>query len=492
VSDVQPFAEVVLLVAVVGLVAVLSNRLTPFVKIPSAGLFFAGAAIAVHVIPDLHAPHERTVTRLVTVALLLILFDGGMHLGRRRFDAARWPILALGVVGTFLTVGGTALVTELVVGAGWFAAVLVATAIAPTDPAVVFSVLGPREVAGRSGIILEGESGVNDPVGIALMASLLTAGTVDAGAMAHVAGEFLLEMLVGGVFGALGALGLIWFMRRIPLPGEGLYLLRTLACVLLLYGATTLAHGSGFLAVFLAGILIGDEKAPYKAEIKRFHSALASLAEIVAFVALGLTVDLSVLGQSGVWVPGLVLGVVLAVVVRPVLAGLCLLPARLGREESAFILFAGLKGAVPILLGTYIITSDVADAPRLFGIVVIVVAFSVAVQGSLVPTVARRLHLRMRMIEPEPWSYGVRLVQEPEGIHRVTVRRGAPADGCTIEGLADLPEDAWISLVVRDRQLLGVRGDTLLRAGDEVMVLAPPERAEAVRSAFEPRPGVGP
>src|SRR5665811_1727176 len=134
-------------------------------------------------------------------------------------------------------------------------------------------------------------------------------------------------------------------MRRISLPSEGLYPLRTLASVLVLYGATTIAHGSGFLAVFVAGIVLGDERAPFKKEVERFHSALASLGEIVAFVVLGLTVNLSDLTRTDVWVPGLVLGATLAIVIRPCLLWLCLIPARLRRNEQAFVLFAGLKGA---------------------------------------------------------------------------------------------------------------------------------------------------
>ena len=148
---------------------------------------------------------------------------------------------------------------------------LVATAVSPTDPAVVFSVLGQREVEGRSGTILEGESGANDPVGIALMASLLAAGGLTGHAFVDIGGQFLLQMGVGAAIGVLGGRALLWFMRRVPLPSEGLYPLRTLACVLVLYGAATLAHGSGFLAVFVAGILIGDGRAPYKREIERFH-----------------------------------------------------------------------------------------------------------------------------------------------------------------------------------------------------------------------------
>jgi cell volume regulation protein A len=364
----------------------------------------------------------------------------------------------------------------------------VATAVAPTDPAVVFSVLGRREVSGRSGILLEGEAGANDPVGIALMASLISAGSLTAGAFADVAGEFALQMGVGGAVGVVGGRALLWFMRSVPLPSEGLYPLRTLAGVLLLFAAATLAHGSGFLAVFVAGIMHGDARAPYKREIEHFHAALASLGEIVAFVVLGLTVDLKELTRLGVWLPGLLLGIVLAAVVRPLLVGPCLLGSGLARNERGFVLLAGLKGAVPILLGTSLLTAHLADAPRLYGIVVAVVAFSVVVQGSLVPTLANALHVPMRTVQPEPWAIGIRLRERPEGVHRLTVAPGSAADGRSIDDLDELPESAWISVVVRHGRLVPVNRATTLHAGDETVVLAEPDLSDNLRALFEDAP----
>jgi cell volume regulation protein A len=486
-SDTTTFASQVLLLAAAGLLALMSNRLTERIKVPAPLLVLVAAAAAVKLVPALHEPPLHSVDRLVTVALICILFDGGMHIGWRKFRGAAGPIVVTGVLGTFLTVAAIAAFMHLVIGLGWFPSMLVATAISPTDPAVVFSVLGQREVAGRSGTILEGESGANDPVGIALMTSLLAAGGIGAGALGHVAGEFALQMGVGAAVGFLGGRALLWFMRAVPLPNEGLYAIRTTACVLLIFGAATLAQGSGFLAVFVAGILLGDERAPYKREIERFHSALASLGEIVAFIVLGLTVDLGQLSHPDVWLAGLAVAVALAVVVRPVFVGLCLLPAGLRRNERAFVLFAGLKGAVPILLGGFILADGVADAERLYGIVVVVVIFSVLVQGSLVPTAARLLRVPMRTAPPQPWALGVRLADEPEGAHHLTVSAGSPADGHRIEELAEtLPEDAWISMVVRDQRLLPVRGDSELRAGDEVLVIADPAQHGALTAAFCP------
>jgi potassium/hydrogen antiporter len=483
-SETYQFALLMLLAAAAGLFALLSNRLTARLNLPAPLVLLVAAAVAVKVIPALHEPPHRMVDRLVTVALVLILFDGGMNMGWGRFRSAAAPIAIAGVAGTFLTVAGGAVVVHLALGVGWYLSLLVATAVAPTDPAVVFSVLSGREIAGRSGTILEGESGANDPVGIALMVGLLAAGGISGGAVAGVAGGFALQMGVGLVVGLVGSRALLWLMREVPLPGEGLYPLRTTACAAIIYALATLAHGSGFLAVFVAGIMLGDVRAPYKREIERFHGVLASLGEMVAFIVLGLTVDLGELAHVDVWVPGVVLALLLAVVIRPLFVGLCLIPARLRRNELAFVLFAGLKGAVPILLGTMVLTHRLPDADRLYGVIVVVVILSVALQGSLVPAVASRLRLPMRSVEPEPWSVGLRLAEEPEGVHRFVIDAGSPADGARIADLHDLPEETWISLIIRGNSPMPAHGDSELRAGDQVLVLADREHHLALAHAF--------
>jgi cell volume regulation protein A len=199
-----------------------------------------------------------------------------------------------------------------------------------------------------------------------------------------------------------------------------------------------------------------------------------------------MTVDLAVLARTDVWVPGLVVGLVLSFVVRPVVAGLCLAPARLARNEQLFVMFAGLKGAVPILLGTFLVSQAVPSAERLYGIVVVVVVLSVLVQGSLVPAVARLLRLPMREVALEPFAVGVRLRDEPNGVHRFTVRAGCPAEGRRIDELHDLPEDAWVSLVVRDDRLVPVSGSLRLEAGDQLLVLADPELVDELSATFGP------
>jgi cell volume regulation protein A len=326
----------------------------------------------------------------------MILFDGGMDIGWRRFRRAVVPIASLGVVGTFTTALVMAGCAHYLLDFDWTTAGILAAALAPTDPAVMFSILGNREIGGRTGTILEGEAGVNDPVGIALMIGMLEFATADQGSLWTVAEEFVVEMSVGLAVGIAGTFLLVTFIRRVPLPSEGLYPLRTLAAAGVIYGLASVAGGSGFLAVFIAGLVLGDLDLPFKRQVRRFHMALASLAEIVVFVALGLTVNVDQLFEQNIWRDGLVLAVALAFIARPVGLAPLLVPLRLRVGEKLFIAWSGLRGAVPILLAAFAILAEVDDARRLYEIIFVVVAFSVIVQGSTIPFVASRFGIRMR------------------------------------------------------------------------------------------------
>jgi cell volume regulation protein A len=470
VHDVEPYAIIVLIAAVALLAAVGSSRVSARIGVPAPAIFLVGASIAADLFPSLGSLSIMADQRIVTIALIVILFDGGMHIGWRRFRETAGAITWIGVAGTFVTAGGLALAAHGLFGFSWRTALLIGTALAPTDPAVVFSVLGRREISGRSGTLLEGESGANDPVGIALMISILGTSSGGWSAVGHGAFEFVLQMVVGGAFGLAGAYALLWLMRRVPMPNDALYALRTIAFALLTYGAATACHGSGFLAVFLTGILVGDARAPYKREIERFVGATSSLGEIVAFTVLGLSIPISdAFGHGRAWI-GVGLAALMIFLIRPVLVGLLLAPIRLRIGERAFVLWSGLKGAVPILLGTYVLSEHVAGASRVYGVIFVVVLISVIVQGGLVPVLGRLWHVPMRVVEPEPWSLGMRFRDEPEGLRRFVVQAGSAADGSTI---GDLPigEDVWISMVSRHGRLLHVSGDTTLEPGDEVLAL---------------------
>jgi cell volume regulation protein A len=400
VRDLVPFAVITLLVSLALLVAVGSNRLAERIRVPTPALFLIIAAVASDLAPRLGELSIVVDQRIVTIALVLILFEGGMHIGWARMRTAAGAVLWLGMAGTLVTAGAMALSAHYLFGFDWRAGLLIGAALAPTDPAVVFSVLGRREISGRTGTLLEGESGANDPVGIALMVSLL--GTSGGGwsAFGSGLGHFALQLVVGAAVGAGGGWLLLQLMRRMPLPNEALYPVQAMAFAVLLYGGATAMQGSGFLAVFLAGIVVGDARAPYKREIERFAGALASIAEIVAFVVLGLSVDLDSIFHGNRFWMALGLAALLMLAVRPLLVGLLMLPVDLRRGERLFVLLSGLKGAVPILLGTYVLVEHAHRATEIYDIVFVVVLISVLVQGGLVPTMIRVFRIPTRQVGP--------------------------------------------------------------------------------------------
>lgn len=404
--DVLPFGLDILLVAVAALVAVLGSRVARRLHIPAPAIFLVGAAVVSDIWPQLERIPTVVDQRIVTVALILILFDGGSHIGLRKFRRSAGVVLYLGVVGTVVTTAVLALLIHGLFDFSWRTALLLGTALAPTDPAVVFSVLGEREIEGRAGTVLEGESGANDPVGIAIMAAILGSSGAAGHAFWHGLGEFAVQMAVGAGVGVLGGLALLKLRRGSRLPSPALHLIRALAGALAVYGLATVLHGSGFLAVLLAGVIIGDAEGRHKAEFEQFTGALASLAEITTFSVLGLTVALRQLpDHSDLWIGAAIAGL-LILVVRPVFVGALLVPVRMPRAEKLFVLWSGLKGAVPILLGTFVLTAGEPDADRIYRIIFVAVLISVVVQGGLVPTVARRLGLRLRVPGAHPPEAG--------------------------------------------------------------------------------------
>ena len=401
-QEVTDFGAIVLVVAGALTLALFSNKLSERLRIPTGAFFLLAAALASELWPRLGDTLSiRDVERIAVVALIVILFDGGMRVGWSRFRQSAVPIVSLGLVGTFLTAGLMMLAARYLLGFSWQTSALLGAALAPTDPAVMFSVFGRKEIVGRTGTILEGEAGTNDPVGVALMLAAVSLAESDSTSVAHAVGEFFLELGVGVALGVAGAWIFLSAVRRVRLPDPALEPLRSLAFAGVLYGVTSVAHGSGFLAVYIAGILVGDAEIPRKRAIERFNTSLASLAEIVVFVALGLTIDLTALGENHRWLDGLVLAAVLAIVARPLATGPLLLPARLTNGERLFVMWSGLKGAVPILLASFAVLGEVEDANRIYGIVFVVVAFSVVLQGASIPFAADRLGVPMRTAATE-------------------------------------------------------------------------------------------
>jgi potassium/hydrogen antiporter len=488
-TEIADFAGVLLLVSGAVALAVISTTLTGRVPVPAPAILLIAAAVVSDIWPQLKEEVPiLTVERVAVVALVVILFNGGMDIGWARFRRSAGPILSLGVIGTFATAGVLAAFSHYALGFDWMLAGIIGAALAPTDPAVMFSVLGRREIAGRSGTTLEGEAGVNDPAGIALMLGMIELATHDDASAFVVVQEFVIEMGIGTAMGFGGAFALLPLLRRLRLPAEGLYPVLALALAGALYGATSSVHGSGFLAVFIAGLVVGDARLPYKGEIERFHTSLATLAEIVVFVGLGLTVSFGSLTLH-VWTDAVLLLLVLALIARPAVVALTLARAQLRLAERAFIGWSGLKGAVPILLAAFALIGGVSGAERVYGIVFVVVLLSVVCQGTLVPLVAMRLRIPIHERPPHPWQLSVGLGHEPEGVQEFTVDTGSRAENAELKSLP-FGRNAWVTLVVRDEAAVAPAGSLQLRAGDRVMLLAGREDDAALSRLFQgPRDG---
>jgi cell volume regulation protein A len=466
--DESTFTLTVLIGAAVVVAAVFSNRLTRLLRVPTPAVFLVLAAVAALFLPPFGHDFLVIDERVVSIALVFILFNGGMHIGWGRVRRSLGPIAWIGIAGTAVTAAAIAVAAHFLFGFEWQASLLLGAALAPTDPAVVFSVLGQREISGRSGTILEGESGANDPVGIALMVTLL--GVTGSGWQAIGAGlgEFALQLAIGAVVGIGGGLALTWLLRHSRIADGALTAILSIAAAVLLYGAAAAVGGSGFLAAFIAGILVGDLRAPYKQEVERFSAGVASLAEIAVFILLGLSIRLQDVLRPDVLLTGLAIAGLLIFVIRPLLVGLLIAPIRFTRGERAFVLWAGLKGAVPILLGLFILGSKTPGADRLYAIVFIVVVVSVVLQGGLVPVLARAFRVPTRVIPERPWALDIRFAHEPDGLQRHVVAAGSLADGRTVAEIS-AGDDTWISLISRSGRNIPVRNGTRLKPGDVVL-----------------------
>jgi cell volume regulation protein A len=315
------------------------------------------------------------------------------------------------------------------------------------------------------------------------MVGMIELATHEDASLIVVVRELAVELGIGTATGLLGALILVPLLHRVRLPSEGLYPLLALSLAGALYGVTGLVNGSGFLAVFITGLFLGDARTPFKREIERFHGSLATLAEVVVFVALGLTVSLGSLGGR-TWMEGIALALALALLARPVAVFGTLALASFHRRELAFITWSGLKGAVPILLAAFAVLGGATGAEHVYGIVFVVVLVSVIGQGTLVPFAAAALNIRMRERPSLPWQLSVGLTEEPEAAFELAVAEGSPAEGHLIKELP-LGEHSWITLVVRDGAAIRPSGSLRLRAQDRLLVFAETQDRVALSSMFE-------
>jgi cell volume regulation protein A len=479
-----PTAIALLVMGVLLAVSAIASRTSGRLGVPFLLVFLAvGMLAGSEGIGRIAFEDYRLAFRVGTVALVLILFDGGLNTSIsavRRVAGPAAALATLGVVGTAaaLALGARAL------GLPWSESLLLAAIVSSTDAAAVFSVLrGARiQVRPRVTHLLELESGANDPMAVILTLGVTGALLSGEGAGPMLVAEAFVQIAVGMAGGLAVGYGGRWLLGKARLAATGLYPVLTLGIAFIAFGAPTLLWGSGFLAVYVAAVVLGNGPLPYVAGLRRVHDAMAWFAQVAMFLLLGLLAFPSRLADVA-W-PGLVLGLFLAFVARPLVVALLLLPFRVPRAEVVFISWVGLRGAVPIMLATFPVLAGVPGARHVFDIVFFVVVVSALVQGTTVRPLARWLGLEVDAPPPPRAMLEIMSTQRLSGeVASYYVEPASAVAGSRISELP-IPEGSAVMLIVRGRELVAARGRTVLQPGDHVYVFAPQEERGFVQLLF--------
>jgi potassium/hydrogen antiporter len=468
-------AIALLAIGVLAALAALLTRISQRGSVPVALVFLVlGMAAGSDGIGGIAFDNYAFAYRIGTVALVLILFDGGLN---TRFDRVRphlTPAIVLATAGVAITAAAVAAFARLL-GMAWPEALLLGAVVSSTDAAAVFAVLRNSGVhlQQRVGATIELESGLNDPMAVILtvaMTALAQTGAVD---VVGLVWQVPLQLAIGVALGAAVGVGCRWLLLHVPPAAAGLLPVVTLASALVSFGAATAAWGSGFLAVYVTGLVLGNRTLPDRAGLRRVHDFLAWFAQVIVFLMLGLLVFPSqLLEVAGV---GLTVAAFLVLVARPVAVLPCLLPFRYPRAELAYIAWVGLRGAVPIVLASFPVLVGVDGALRVFNVVFFVVVVSVLLQGGTVQRLTRRLSLSAAI--PPAAAAAVEIVSMRSLKEQIACYHVDAASAVAGAAIADIPfpADAAVMLVVRGQALLPAKGPTTLEVGDHVYVFCRPE-----------------
>ncbi|NBM18144.1 potassium/proton antiporter [Streptomyces sp. GC420] len=471
--------QLLLVCALVLLVAVAAVRISSRSGLPSLLIYLGiGVAIGQDGIGGVEFDNAELVQVLGYAALVVILAEGGLGTKWSEIRPALPLAAVLSTVGVAVSVGITAAGAHYLVGLEWRQSLIIGAVVSSTDAAAVFSVLRKVPLPPRLTGVLEAESGFNDAPVVIMVVALSQSGPVEHWYL--LIAEIALELAIGAATGlAVGWLGAL-ALRHVALPASGLYPIAVIAISVVAYAAGALAHGSGFLAVYLASLVLGNARLPHWPASKGFAEGLGWLAQIGMFVLLGLLVTPHELGDD-IW-PAVMVGLVLTMVARPVSVVVSTAPFRTPWRERSLVSWAGLRGAVPIVLATIPMVHEISESRRIFNIVFVLVIVYTLVQGPTLPWVARKLRLGDDSEASDLGIESAPLERLRGHLLSVAIPVGSRMHGVEVAELR-LPTGAAVTLVVRDGKSFVPSPATMLRRGDELLVVA----TDPVRDATERR-----
>ena len=486
-------------IAIGGLLVGLScmmSRLSGVIGVPISLVFliigmFAGS----EALGGINFDNYRLAYICGTIALVVILFDGGLNTPIAGARKVLGPAVTLATAGVAIVAGVTAVGAKLL-GLDWPTALLFGAIVSSTDAAAVFAVLRDVSLRERVRMTIELESGLNDPMAVilatAMTAHLINGAPLDGSLIPLV----LWQLFAGGLAGVGIGFASRVLLRKTPVSTPGLYPVMTLGLAMLAYGVPQQFNGSGFMSVYVAGIVIGNGHVPYKTNLAHVHDSLAWLAQVGMFLLLGLLIFPSQLPPvAGL---GVGLALIVALVSRPIAVTACLLPFKFNWREIVCIAWLGLRGAVPVIIATVPILAATADHladdqfVALFNLVFFVVVVGLFVPGGMVAPVIRGLKLADRRRPKPTVELDIASSKPLDAVHlSLFVETGSRAIGRTLSELAakdcgddGLPCDAVVMMIVRGASVIAPRGGTRIEAGDHVHLFCSPRSEGAVRQAF--------
>lgn len=477
--------EAILLAASMLLIfSVLASRVSSSFGVPSLLLFLGIGMLAGSEGPGGIAFDNYPLSFAIgSVCLAIIIFDGGMRTSWASVRTILPVGISLSVLATLATGALTGVFARYALGLSWAEGLLLGAIVSSTDAAAVFSILRARSLAlkGKLKQTLEFEAGSNDPMAIFLTMGVLAFTTSKAGDAAALGAMFLLQWGLGLAMGWLGGKGGRWLINHVGIEYEGLYGVLLLGLVVFLFAATSALGGSGFLAVYVAGLMLGNTDMLHKGSITRFQDGVAWLAQILVFLTLGLLLFPSHL--LGVWKEGILLSLFLMFVARPLSVLVAVPTPAIGGRERAFISWVGLRGAAPIILATLPWSAGLPKAEYFFNLVFFVVLTSVLIQGMSIPWLAKKLGITVRMREKPASELSAGMLPAGFMLIEIEVKRGSLAQDRRVVDLK-LPAGVLLTSLERDERYLVPRGTTVFEAGDKVWGLARPSNLDALAAAF--------
>lgn len=462
--------QMILIASALLAAGILASLLAVRVRVPSLLLFLGvGMAVGSDGTGWIHFDDYELARTIGIVALALILFEGGLTAGWPEIRPVLAPVVSLAVGGTLVTALISGFAAAWLFDLSTLEGLLLGAILCSTDGAAIFAILRGSTLRRRLARTLEGESGFNDPVAVLLVLGFIHWIQEPDYGVVQMAVEFVIELGIGLVVGVvIGRLAVLGFQRA-RLASSGLYPVGSLTAAGLAFGLADVLHGSGFLAVYLAGLALGGASIPAKRTITSFHDGLAWVAQLGMFLALGLLVFPSQLAD--VAVEGAILAVIVVVVARPIGTILATAPFGFTWAEQSILGWAGLRGAVPVVLATFPVIEGVPGSREFFSIVFFAVILSTLLQGTTFENLARRLGVTTsEPAMPEPLAEAGTIRRLGAEILEYPIREDDAIAGHRVRDLG-LPRDAVVNVIVRGDEAIPPRGSTRLRSGDQVHVL---------------------